>query len=126
MGKKLTEEKKDLDQQESKSSIVHGLNEHYGRNDIDTVAVSDAWELTRYEFSALKYIQRRGKKVGTTYAKDLCKAIWYLTYFVTRDKKFTAFVTELVLAYTGECPNATSNETAKHWRRMKSGPTNCS
>jgi hypothetical protein len=106
--------------------VVHGLSEHYGQNTLDAVAVSDDWELTRYEFSALKYLQRRGKKAGTTYAKDLCKAIWYLTYCVTRDKKFTAFVTELVLAYTGECPNATSNETAKHWRRMKHGPTNCS
>jgi hypothetical protein len=111
------EEKKVLDQQANKSSIVHGLNEHYRQNEIDAIEVSDSWELTRYEFSALKYIQRRGKKSGTTYAKDLCKAIWYLTYCVTRDKKFTAFITEMVLAYTGECPNAAANEAVRYMRK---------
>ena len=115
-----------LDRQVDNTSIVHGLNEHYQRNTIDTVAVADDWELDRYEFSALKYLQRRGKKAGTTYAKDLCKAIWYLVYCITKDKKFTRNVTEMVLAYVGECPNASANETAKYVWREKHGPTNCS
>jgi hypothetical protein len=115
-----------LDQRVNKQSVVHGLSEHYAQNGIDAVAISDDWELTRYEFSALKYLQRRGKKAGTTYAKDICKAIWYLVYCVTRDKKFTSFVTEMVLAYTGECPNAAANEAVRYMRRPNSGPTNCS
>ena len=126
MTKKQAEEKKVLDQQDDKKTVVHGLSEHYGQHKIDAVEVSDDWDLTRYEFSALKYLQRRGHKAGTTYAKDLCKAIWYLTYCVTRDRKFTNFITEMVLAYTGECPNAMANEVAKYMRRGKSGPTNCS
>ena len=115
-----------MDQRVNKQSVVHGLSEHYAQNGIDAVAISDDWELTRYEFSALKYLQRRGKKAGTTYAKDICKAIWYLVYCVTRDKKFTSFVTEMVLAYTGECPNAAANEAVRYMRRPNSGPTNCS
>lgn len=126
MNNKLKEGVTGLDQQVDKGTVVHGLNEHYRRNAIDAVEVSDDWELTRYEFSALKYLQRRGQKPGTTYNKDLCKAIWYLVYCVTKDKKFTGFITEMVLAYTGECPNAQANEVTKYMRREKYGPTNCS
>lgn len=60
------------------------------------VDVADLWELDRYEFNALKYIYRRGKKEGNTRKSDFLKAIWYLTYSISKDKKLCSMVIELI------------------------------
>jgi hypothetical protein len=60
------------------------------------VDVADTWQLDRYEFSALKYLYRRGQKQGNTRKSDLMKAIWYLTYAISKDKKLCGMVVELV------------------------------
>ena len=51
--------------------------------DTQPVDIADAWELDRYEFSALKYLYRRGNKEGNTRESDLIKAIWYLVYAIS-------------------------------------------
>lgn len=76
---------------------VRDLNSHYNKAyDMQPVDVADAWELDRYEFSALKYLYRRGNKEGNTRKSDLMKAIWYLVYALSKDKKLCGMVVELV------------------------------
>lgn len=78
-------------------SEVQGLNQHYAKaKNVQPIDVADAWELDRYEFSALKYLYRRGNKEGNTKESDILKAIWYLVYCISRDKKLSAMVVELV------------------------------
>ena len=78
------------------------------------VDVADSWELDRYEFSALKYLYRRGKKEGNTRKSDLMKAIWYLVYAISKDKKLCGMVIELVKLHNKykELPNDTCNKQA--------------
>jgi hypothetical protein len=58
---------------------------HY-RNKFETVDIALDWKLSGPLFNVLKYIQRRGRKDGTSSSNDLLKAIWYLVYEVTSDK----------------------------------------
>ena len=53
-------------------------NSHYEKYSLRPTDVADSWELSRYLFTAIKYIQRRGQKEGCSYHGDLAKAIWYL------------------------------------------------
>ena len=71
---------------EKKDSEALALNGHYADTAIDTIDVAEAWNLDPFLFSALKYIQRRGNKRGDTLAMDMAKAIWYLSYYLTRQK----------------------------------------
>jgi hypothetical protein len=103
-------------------SEVQDLNQHYAKAcDVQPVDVADAWNLDRYEFSALKYIYRRGNKEGNTRKSDLMKAIWYLVYALSKDKKLCAMVIELVKLHNKykELPNDTSNKPTD---RSKSDP----
>jgi len=82
---------------ETKDSAAQDLNSHYNKvNDMQPVDVADAWGLDRYEFSTLKYLYRRGQKDGNTRKSDLLKAIWYLVYAISKDKKLCGMVVELV------------------------------
>jgi len=82
---------------EKKDSAAQDLNSHYNKvNDMQPVDVADAWGLDRYEFSTLKYLYRRGQKDGNTRKSDLLKAIWYLVYAISKDKKLCGMVVELV------------------------------
>ena len=82
---------------ETKDSAAQDLNSHYNRaHDMQPVDVADAWGLDRYEFSTLKYLYRRGQKDGNTRKSDLLKAIWYLVYAISKDKKLCGMVIELV------------------------------
>jgi hypothetical protein len=89
------------------------LNSHYNKAyDMQPVDVADAWELDRYEFSALKYLYRRGNKQGNTRKSDLMKAIWYLVYALSKDKKLCGMVIELVKLHNKykELPDGKSNQ----------------
>lgn len=82
---------------ETKDLAAQDINSHYNTaRDMQPVDVADAWELDRYEFSSLKYLYRRGNKEGNTRKSDLLKAIWYLVYAISKDKKLCAMVIELV------------------------------
>jgi hypothetical protein len=82
---------------ETKDSVALDLNSHYQKAyDLQPVDIADAWDLDRYEFSALKYLYRRGNKDGNTRKSDLLKAIWYLVYALSKDKKLAGMVVELV------------------------------
>lgn len=82
---------------ETKDLAAQDLNSHYNKvNDMQPVDVADAWGLDRYEFSTLKYLYRRGQKDGNTRKSDLLKAIWYLVYAISKDKKLCGMVVELV------------------------------
>lgn len=73
------------------------LNGHYNKaHNMQPVDVADAWGLDRYEFSALKYLYRRGNKEGNTRKSDLLKAIWYLVYAISKNKSLCGMVIELV------------------------------
>lgn len=73
------------------------LNSHYTvARDTQPVDIADAWDLDRYEFSALKYLYRRGKKENNTRESDLLKAIWYLVYAISKNKNLCGFVVELI------------------------------
>ena len=94
---------------------VRDLNSHYNKAyDMQPVDVADAWELDRYEFSALKYLYRRGNKEGNTRKSDLMKAIWYLVYAISKDKKLCGMVIELVKLHNKykEHPDGKSKEQA--------------
>lgn len=71
---------------EKRDSAVLELNGHYAVAPIDTIDIAEAWDLDPYLFSALKYIQRRGTKTGVSLEQDMAKAIWYLSYYLTRQK----------------------------------------
>lgn len=82
---------------ETKDLAAQDLNSHYNKvNDMQPVDVADAWGLDRYEFNTLKYLYRRGQKDGNTRKSDLLKAIWYLVYAISKDKKLCGMVVELV------------------------------
>jgi hypothetical protein len=69
--------------------------EHY-RNKYQTVDVATDWNLSGPLFNVLKYIQRRGRKVSNSTEQDLLKAIWYLVYELTKDKKLCDNVMEML------------------------------
>ena len=82
---------------ETKDLEAQDLNSHYSRaRDMQPVDVADAWGLDRYEFSALKYLYRRGNKDGNTRKSDLLKAIWYLAYAISKNKSLCGMVVELM------------------------------
>ena len=58
---------------------------YYNESNLQPVHAADAWNLDRYLFTALAYIARAGKKNGSAYDDDVCKAIWFLAYAVTND-----------------------------------------
>lgn len=58
---------------------------YYNESELQPVHAADAWNLDRYLFTALAYIARAGKKKGSAYDEDVCKAIWFLAYAVTND-----------------------------------------
>ena len=94
---------------------VRDLNSHYKKaHNMQPVDVADAWELDRYEFSALKYLYRRGNKEGNTRKSDLLKAIWYLVYAISKNKSLCGMVVELVKLHNKykDVDNGTSNEEA--------------
>ena len=100
---------------ETKDSAVQDLNSHYSRaRDMQPVDVADAWGLDRYEFSTLKYLYRRGPKDGNTRKADLLKAIWYLVYAISKDKKLCGMVIELVKLHNKykEYPNDKSDKSS--------------
>ncbi len=103
---------------EKKDSVALDLNSHYQKAyDLQPVDIADAWDLDRYEFSALKYLYRRGNKEGNTRKSDLMKAIWYLVYALSKDKKLAAMVIELVKLHNKykEVDNDTvKQETDRH------------
>jgi hypothetical protein len=91
------------------------LNSHYAvARNVQPVDVADAWELNRYEFSALKYLYRRGNKEGNTRQSDLLKAIWYLVYAISKNKSLCGMVVELVKLHNKykDVDNGTSNQEA--------------
>ena len=98
---------------ETKDLEAQDLNSHYvvARN-VQPVDVADAWNLDRYEFSALKYLYRRGNKEGNTRQADLLKAIWYLVYSISQNKSLCGMVVELVKLHNKykDVGNGTSNE----------------
>jgi len=75
---------------------VRGINEHYASKEIQPVDVADAWNLTWPEFTALKYLFRRGNKSGATYNQDLVKAVWYLVYSATRSKQHAGIICKIM------------------------------
>lgn len=78
-------------------SEAPAINSHYVvARDTQPVDIADAWDLDRYEFSALKYLYRRGKKENNTRESDLLKAIWYLVYAISKNKTLCGMVIELV------------------------------
>ena len=98
------------------------LNSHYNRaHNMQPVDVADAWGLDRYEFSALKYLYRRGNKEGNTRKSDLLKAIWYLVYAISQNKSLCGMVVELVKLHNKykDVDNGSSN---KETDRAKSDP----
>ena len=69
--------------------------EHY-RDKYQTLDVATDWNLSGPLFNVLKYIQRRGRKASNSTEQDLLKAIWYLVYELTQDKKLCDNVIELL------------------------------
>lgn len=61
------------------------LYRHYRGSNIDALLVAEKWGLGAPLFSALKYIQRAGKKEGENSESDMLKAVWYLTYETARN-----------------------------------------
>jgi hypothetical protein len=105
---------------ETKDSVALDLNSHYQKaHDLQPVDIADAWDLDRYEFSALKYLYRRGNKDGNTRKSDLLKAIWYLVYALSKDKKLAGMVIELVKL--NEKYKETDNDTVKQEAHSKPG-----
>lgn len=61
-------------------NITSKLYSHYRSSTIDALQVSKEWNLSPALFSAIKYIQRAGKKSGNSFEADMLKAVWYLIY----------------------------------------------
>ena len=114
---------------ETKDLEAQDLNSHYSRaRDMQPVDVADAWGLDRYEFSALKYLYRRGNKDGNTRKSDLLKAIWYLAYAISNNKSLCGMVVELVKLHNKykdvdndqvkqktNCDGSNQNRPFEHW-----------
>ena len=105
-----------MSQNEEKVALeAQDLNSHYRTaSNMQPVDVADAWELDRYEFSALKYLYRRGNKEGNTRKSDLLKAIWYLVYAISKNKSLCGMVVELVKLHNKykDVDNGTNNQQA--------------
>lgn len=76
------------------------LNKHYAEHSIDTVDVAQSWGLDPFLFSALKYIQRRGRKPNGNLHNDMAKAVWYIVYFSTRQKWLANRMSEMLLEHS--------------------------
>jgi hypothetical protein len=100
---------------DQKDSVAQDLNSHYAvARNVQPVDIADAWNLDRYEFSALKYLYRRGNKEGNTRDSDLLKAIWYLVYAISKNKSLCGMVVELVKLHKKykDVDNGTNNKEA--------------
>lgn len=75
------------------------LNAHYAEHSIDTVDVAQSWNLDPFLFSALKYIQRRGRKKNGSVNSDMAKAVWYIVYYATRQKWLANRMAEMLLEH---------------------------
>ena len=62
------------------------MTEHYRTSQIQALSVIDDWGLDFATGNVLKYIQRMPHK-GTKNS-DSIKALWYMTYAITRDVDF--------------------------------------
>ena len=56
------------------------LYKHYRGSNVDALLVAQEWDCSVAVFSALKYLQRHGKKETETAYSDMLKAVWYLVY----------------------------------------------
>lgn len=83
---------------------------YYNKSELQPVHAADAWNLDRYLFTALAYIARAGKKNGSEYHEDVCKAIWFLAYAVTEQTEVAEKVKGLV-ADCYEYDQAQKNKT---------------
>ena len=72
---------------------------HYRTSQIQALSVIDDWGLDFATGNVLKYIQRMPHK-GTKNA-DSIKALWYLTYAITRDVAFADRIAKEVEALNG-------------------------
>lgn len=59
-------------------------NNHYRKHKIQAVHCAWEWDLSWEAFSAVKYIERAGTKMGSTYNDDMLKAVWYLVAAITQ------------------------------------------
>ena len=72
---------------------------HYRTSSIQALSVIDDWGLDFATGNVLKYIQRMPHK-GTPNA-DSIKALWYLTYAITRDVDFADRIAQEAEALSG-------------------------
>ena len=72
---------------------------HYRTSSIQALSVIDDWGLDFATGNVLKYIQRMPHK-GTSNA-DSIKALWYLTYAITRDVDVADRIAKEVEALNG-------------------------
>ena len=72
---------------------------HYRTSQIQALSVIDDWGLDFATGNVLKYIQRMPHK-GTSNA-DSIKALWYLTYAITRDVTVADRIAKEVEALNG-------------------------
>lgn len=89
--------------------LAHNMA-YYNKSELQPVHAADAWNLDRYLFTALAYIARAGKKNGSKYDEDVCKAIWFLAYAVTGQTEVADKVKGLV-ADCYEYDQAEKNKT---------------
>ena len=73
---------------------------HYRTSQIQALSVIDDWGLDFATGNVLKYIQRMPHK-GTSNA-DSIKALWYLTYAITRDVTVADRIAKEVEALNGQ------------------------
>ena len=105
------------------SMEIKGINEHYASKDIQPVDVAEAWGLNWAEFTAVKYLFRRGKKGGNTYNQDMCKAVWYLVYCATHDKRHAGIICRIMVAMMeGRYP--TDEQLDKKYKQADSNESN--
>lgn len=73
------------------------MNHHYKTlSSIEPIDLVECWKLNPYEFSAIKYLYRRGIKSNDTYQSDILKAVWYLVYALTHDKNKAEMVIQTI------------------------------
>lgn len=66
------------------SKSVNTMYSHYRDTQYDALFVSEQWDSSPAIFSALKYLQRSGRKAGIDPIEDMAKAAWYIAYEAAR------------------------------------------
>lgn len=63
--------------------------QHYGGKDnpYEVIKVIEAWEWGFHQGNVLKYMERAGKKAGSSELEDLEKARWYLDRYIALRRK---------------------------------------